>query len=289
MKVRSHDSEMRIWRGVALSALMLAGGTELYAQSGQGSKSFEVASVKRLPQPSASVRTGGGPGTSDPGRWWRSNVTLASLLVEAFRIEGHAIIGPDWLRSSAQPRYEIVAKVPAGANRDDIPLMLQKLIIERFGLRFHREQKEMPGYALVTGRNGPKLNPSTSNPASVPHRDGYPDFPQGVAPGVIQVDSVGYVHRFLAGAMSMAQFADYLAGQSDLPIIDRTELREKYDIVLYYSKPVPLSANPEAAAAENALDLPSALREQLGLELRPQKARVEALIIDHIDQTPSPN
>src|SRR5213080_713725 len=86
-------------------------------------KSFEVASVKRLLQPSSSTSTGGGPGSSDPGRWWRSNVTMASLLVQAFHIQGHAIVGPDWLSSSAGPRYEIVARVPAGANRDDIPLM----------------------------------------------------------------------------------------------------------------------------------------------------------------------
>lgn len=106
------------------------------------STSFDVASVKILPRPSPSVSTGGGPGTSDPGRFVRSNITLTSLLVEAFHIQGHAIAGSDWLRST---RYEIIAKVPIGANRDDIPLMLQRLITERFGLTSHREQKEMPG------------------------------------------------------------------------------------------------------------------------------------------------
>src|SRR5262245_39822510 len=107
--------------------------------SAKESQSFEVASVKRLPQPGPSVSTGGGPGTSDPGRWWRSNVTMASLLVQAFQIQGHAIVGPDWLRST---RYEITATVPVGAKRDDVPLMIQRLLSERLGLRFHREQKE---------------------------------------------------------------------------------------------------------------------------------------------------
>ena len=82
---------------------------------------------------------------------------MASLLVQAFHIQGHAIVGPDWLRSSSGPRYEIVATVPANANRDDVPLMLQNLLTERFGLKFHREQNEMPAYALVIGRNGLKL------------------------------------------------------------------------------------------------------------------------------------
>jgi uncharacterized protein (TIGR03435 family) len=251
--------------------------------SAKEGKSFEVASVKRLVEPSVSVSTGGGPGTPDPGRWWRSNVTLASLLVEAFHVQGHAIVGPDWLRSSSQPRYEVMAKIPAGASRDDVLLMLQKLLTERFGLTFHREQKEMPAYALVTGRNGPKLTPATDSPARVAGRGGFPDLPAGVAPGVIQVDGVGHLHRLAAGAMSMGQFADYLAGQSDLPVVDLTDLRGKYDIVLYYSR------NAQAIPADDGPELPTALREQLGLELQTRKARVDILVIDHIEQEPSAN
>lgn len=89
--------------------------------------------------------------------------------------------------------------------------------------------------------------------------------------------------------MSMAQFADYLAGQNDYPVIDLTELRGKFDIVLYYSRPLPISASPQATQADNAFDLLSALREQLGLELRARKVPADLLIIDHIEQTPSAN
>jgi uncharacterized protein (TIGR03435 family) len=213
---------------------------------------------------------------------------MASLLVQAFQIQGYAIVGPDWLFNGST-RYEIVATVPNGANRADIPFMLQRLIAERFGLTFHREQKDMPGYALVTARNGPKLKASSGSPAPIPGRDGFPDLLEGIAPGVINVDSVGSVHRLAAGAMSVAQFADYLAAQTDSPVIDFTELRDQYDIVLYYSKPLPVSANPPATTGDNAIDLLSALREQLGLELQRRKVPVNLLVIDHIEQTPSPN
>ena len=267
------------WLGILWIA-----ATPLCGQSDRTAKSFEVASVKRLSQPGSSTSTGGGPGTSDPGRWWRSNVTLLSLLVQAFRSQSHAIVAPDWLSST---RYEIEAKVPAGANRDDVPLMIQILLIERFGLKFHREQKEMPAYALVTARNGPKLKPSTATPAPVPHRDGYPDLAEGVAPGAIHIDSAGPVRRLAAGAMSMAQFADYLAGQSDLPVVDLTELGGKYDIVLYYSRPAPISTN--LPAADDGLDLRSALRDQLGLELQTRKTRTNLLVVDDVEQTPLPN
>jgi uncharacterized protein (TIGR03435 family) len=267
-----------------LAALPLA--TQLFGQPDLASKSFEVASVKRLLEPSASRSSGGGPGTSDPGRWWRSNVTLASLLTEAFHIQAYAIVGPDWLVST---RYEIAAKVPIGANRDDIPLMLQKLIAEPFGMTFHREQKEVPGYALVIGRNGPRLKSSSDSPARIPGRDGFPDFPEGVAPGVIQVDSAGSVHRLAAGAMSTAQLADYLAAQTGTPVNDLSELRGKYDIILYFSKPLPISANPSATLADDRIDLLAALREQLGLELQRRKVRADLFVIDHIEQTPSAN
>src|SRR5262249_33896755 len=162
----------------------------------------------------------------------------------------------------------------------------QSLLIERFGLKFHREAKEMTGYALVTGRKGPKLIPSTASPASITGRNGFPDLSEGVAPGVIQVDSVGSVRRLAAGAMSMAQFADYLAAQNDFPVTDLTELHGTYDIVFYYSRPLPVSTNPPA---DNGFDLLSALREQLGLELQKRKVQVNLLMIDHIEQTPSAN
>lgn len=273
---------MRIYPGTAKLTLILVGAARLYGQSAQASKSFEVASAKRLLQPSATVSTAGGPGTSDPGRWVRSNVTLLSLLTEAFQIQGHAIVGPDWLRSN---RYEIVARVPAGASRDDIPSMLQQLITERFGLTFHREQREMPGYALVTSGGAPKLKPAAATPAPIPGRGGFPGIPEGIAPGAIKIDSVDTLRRFAAGAMSMSEFANYLAGLTNFPVTDLTQLQGKYDIILYYEKPTAIRPD----APDNGLDLMSALREQLGVELRTRKTRVDLLMIDHIEQTPVAN
>lgn len=261
---------MRIWT-IVFAATLLSG------------QSFDIASVKRLPQPADGTSSGGGPGTQDPGRWWRYNVTLGSLLVQAFPIQGHAIVGPDWLTST---RYDIVATVPAGAQREDIPLMIQRLLAERFALQFHREKKEMPGYALVTSRDGPKLKPAGANPAAIPGRNGFSDIPEGIAAGVIKVDSVGTVRRISAGAMSLPQFADYLAGQNDFLIMDLTELPGTYDIVFYYARPRPLFAE---TPPDNTFDLRTALRDQLGLELQTRKIPVDLLVIDHIEQTPTAN
>jgi hypothetical protein len=110
---------------------------------------------------------------------------MASLLIQAFQIQGYAIVGPDWLRST---RYEIIATVPAGANRDDVPLMLRRLITERFGLKFHREKKDVPGYALVSSKNGPTLKQASASPVSIAGRGGFPDLSEGIAPGAMNVD-----------------------------------------------------------------------------------------------------
>ena len=273
MKRLQSRAVLRSWPGIFALAIAIS---QLCGQSDQESKAFEVASVKLLPEPGPGTSTGGGPGTSDPGRWWRLNVTMGSLLAQAFHIQGRAFVGPDWLRST---RYDITATVPSGAHREDVPAMIQTLLKERFGLKFHREQKEMPAYALVTARNGPKLKPSADSPASIAGRDGFSDLPEGVAPGVMKIDSVGSMRRLAAGAMSMAQFADYLAGQNDLLVLDLTGLPGKYDIVFYYSRPDPLSGN----------DLRTDLRDQLGLELQARKTQVDLLVIDHIEQTPSAN
>jgi len=228
--------------------------------------------------------SGGGPGTSDPGRLTRSNVTMGSILVQAFLMQGNLIAGkPDWFTSE---RYEIIAVVPPGATRDDIPLMLQRLLAERFALAYHRERRDTPAYALVVRKNGPKLTPSAATPAPIVGRDGFEGLPGGIPPGSMQVDSVGPIRRVAAGAMSMAQFADYLAGQMDLPVADLTQLTGNYDVVFYYSKQLPLGS---PAGAGDAPDIASALRDQLGLELQKRTVPLDHLIIDHIDKTPTAN
>ena len=144
----------------------------------------------------------------------------------------------------------------------------------------------MPGYALQVGRNEPKLKLAGGSQGPIPGHDGFSSLPDGVPAGAIQVDSVGSLHRVAAGAMSMAEFANYLAGQADCPVSDRTQLTGKYDIVLYYYYSRQTQAIPPA---DSGPDLAAALREQLGLELRPQKVTAEQLVIDHIERIPSAN
>ena len=92
-------------------------------------------------------------------------VTLNDLIVEAFKIKPHQIAGPDWL---SMERFDIQAKLPDGAARDQIPQMLGNMLSDRFGLRTHIEVRTLSAYTLIVGKNGPKLQPSVLPPDPEP-------------------------------------------------------------------------------------------------------------------------
>src|SRR5439155_11317218 len=82
-----------------------------------------------------------------------------------YGVKGYQIAGPSWLDSE---RYDIAAKIPKGATKEQFMLMLQSLLAERFKLTLHREKKDLPMYALVVGKNGPKMKESMKESVDVP-------------------------------------------------------------------------------------------------------------------------
>ena len=112
----------------------------------------------------------GGPGTDDPERITFISVTMKRLLMVAYRVDENQISGPGWLDSQ---RYAIAAKVPAGLTREQVLMMLQDLLAERFHLTIHHERKDFQAYELVVAKGGPKLKPaveadSAASPATPP-------------------------------------------------------------------------------------------------------------------------
>jgi uncharacterized protein (TIGR03435 family) len=134
------------------------------AQSPDGPPAFEVASVKPAAPPTEGrfrIGMSGGPGSADPGQLTYTNVTLKNVLMNAYGVKGYQISGPSWLDSE---RYDIAAKIPQGTTKEQFMLMLQNLLDERFKLKLHREKKDLPMYALVVGKNGPKMKESADVP-----------------------------------------------------------------------------------------------------------------------------
>ena len=291
-------------------------------------QTFEVASVKPAAPITGNriqVMMRGGPGSPDPGQITYSNVTVKNVLMNAYGVKGFQISGPGWLDSE---RYDIVAKLPRGATKAQFMVMLQNLLAERFKLTLHREKKDLPMYALVVGKNGPKLKesvddpppkegdaPKAGGPADGPvvmgrmamGKDGFPVLPPGAGGrGSTAIMLMNGNARMTATKQSMAGLAEMLSGQLDLPVVDMTGLTGKYDYTLYFAPegglgmklgmlaPPPGEGGggaPMASApdAQSSPNLFSALQEQLGLKLEQRKGPVDLLVIDHLEKAPVEN
>jgi uncharacterized protein (TIGR03435 family) len=245
---------------------------------------------------------------------------MKNLLVAAYGVKTYQISGPSWIDSE---RFDIVAKVPQGATKDDVKLMLQNLLAERFNLTLHREKKELPMYALVAAKNGPKLkesppdDPDAKAPAAAAPNDPKAmedfkrtverggdtlKFPPGRGMSMMMMNGRAHLN---APKQTMEQFAEWLAGQLDRPVVDQTTLTKKYDLALEYAPestggrgpmggmiaPPPGGDGAEKAELDTqaAPTLFAALQEQLGLKLEQKKGPVELLVVDRLEKTATEN
>jgi uncharacterized protein (TIGR03435 family) len=154
------------------------------------------------------------------------------------------------------------------------------LLADRFQLRFHTEKKELPVYAMVVAKNGPKLTASAGDPAA------FPGIGFGREPGVI---SLAGRNTGLNGVANGLQ-----SNILDKPVVDQTGLTGRYDFQLRFTPDAIQLANFGGLAPANAADLNpppdifTAFEQQLGLKLQATKAVVDVMVIDRIEK-PSPN
>jgi uncharacterized protein (TIGR03435 family) len=257
--------------------------------------SFDVASVKENRSSNESGQWGIMPPT--PGRLQIANTPLRFILHHAFDIRDHQLIGaPEWADSAS---FDITATYPSDPPRTegDRRAMLRTLLADRFGLKTHRERREMPIYALVMarkdGRPGPQLVGTTIDCerwiAEKRPRLGA-GSPSPVAPGGKRpVCQMLTTRRFItAGTQTMQELANVLQVLSGRPVADRTGLTGAFDFDLQWtSGPVA----PAAGAPPPPDDGPSifvALQEQLGLRLEPDRARFDVVVVDALHR-PTPD
>ena len=275
------------------------------AQPAGTTPKFEVVSVKSCRNDMApGTRTGGG--NSSPGRLDIQCQTVEGLINIAFvlfangrtadlasqiPIEG----GPSWIDSD---RYTIDATTsgPQKAAMMQGP-MLQALLEDRFGLRIHRETKEVAVYDLTVGKGGPKLKPF--KPGSCVPIDFLSLSRQEIAalsPDVNYCHSRGTVKNGIVVVDSPATSVDdfarrSLSGAVDRPIVNKTGISGLFDFHLEYVPDENSPLSHRGGSDFNAAAGPSiftALQEQLGLKLLPAKGPGELLVIDRV-QKPSEN
>jgi uncharacterized protein (TIGR03435 family) len=298
-------------RIVAATAFMLGAVCSVRSQAVDNPKSFEAASVKPSPpfEPGNASMVGcsGGPGTGSPGLYTCHWATFQGLVIEAFGVN------PLQIPYSA-PRdhltYDIAAKVPAGATREEFRLMLQSLLAERFKLAYHFEKKETDVYELTVAKGGSKLKESQSPPPAVDNadpskvsrnqeRDGYGFLPPSpTLHGTVMTSNSGVAH-FVRRDATTTQMAHALSLKFalGLPVTDRTGLTGKYDFTLNFSldsigRPedaTPARARKKAGTPEvmpYAPPLLEILQSQLGLKLEKRRGSMDIFVIDHIEKTP---
>jgi uncharacterized protein (TIGR03435 family) len=218
---------------------------------------FEVASI-RMSQPGPPFDV---VQAMQGGATRCTHVTFHTLIRWAYRLDDHQLQGgPAWLDSD---RFDIVAKPQSFATRDEVELMVQALLADRCKLSFHRDTKDVTGYEIVVGKNGPKLQAADG--------DSRPNAEMGM----------GFV---TAKKMQIQFLAKALAHRLNCPVVDKTALKGDFDYKLEWA-PERHSQNPEA---EPALTVFTAIEEQLGLKLEARRFPLETLVIDHIEK-PSEN
>jgi uncharacterized protein (TIGR03435 family) len=189
------------------------------------------------------------------------NAPLSFLIQFAYNIDSqnHISAMPGWMESQ---EYDVSAKVEGDQQLtlNQMRPMLQRLLEQRFHFAAHHETKVVSGFALIVAKGGPKLQPS---------KDDSKPFAQMLP------------NRMDAGHQDAEHIASVLAHRAGQPVVDKTGLTGIYDFTLSYA-----TANDPNS---NLPDLFTAVQEQFGLKLVPQKVPVDMIVIDHVDKIPTEN
>ncbi len=254
-----------VWRGLCLAVALTAG---IGQGNGQAEKTvlmapdahptFDVATIK-LSDP-ASHRQGINTRGNHIGA---QGQTLTSLMMFAYGVHHQQIVGgPAWM---SDDKYDIdgVADVPGEPGLKQMQEMFRKLMVDRFGLQFHADKREITYYAIRVAKGGAKLPKSTSADDEPPDQTG-------------NGDAKGMSMKFTNNSMS-----DFRLGMQyflDKPVVNETGLEGRYTFVLKWA-PDDLKGVPDA---DTPPGLFTAIQEQLGLKLEVAKGPVDVMVMDRV-------
>jgi uncharacterized protein (TIGR03435 family) len=246
---------------------------------------FDVASIK------ASVGNGIMHVRPLPGRL-TANATLQILMQQAYGVQSFQIAGgPAWMDMA---RYEIEAKAGAPTSRDQLLVMLQSLLEDRFHLKTHRETKDLPVFTLVSTRGGVKMSAPTDGTCAESDADAALEWLGGRMPvpgelppaksrcGSVVVAITPPVARLSGGKITMPELARALSGLFGRSVIDKTGLAGVFDVRLDFfpDETAPGLPPPPPGSPITGVTLSSALQQQLGLRLESGRGPVEVIVVD---------
>lgn len=255
--------------------------------------------------------------------------SLKDLIRTAYEVKEYQISGPDWLGTamSAQ-RFNVQATMPEGATEKQVPQMLQALLADRFKLVVHRETRDHQVYALIVAKGGPKMKEAEPDPPAAAEpaepKKGEMVLGQGssqvrvsgsMEPGkgvTIKGGPMGQMKMSMADGkmhmeaakMDMPMLVEFATRFLDRPVVDMTDLKGYYQVVLEISqedlKNVARAAGMGAmmGAADNSKAGEASdpggssiftSMQQMGLKLEQRKAPLVFIVIDHLEKSPTEN
>ena len=237
---------------------------------------FEVTSVKR----NVTNALGSGANVSPSGLLTIVNMPIRALLRNVLELQDAQLIGgPDWM---ATERYDITAKAADNSPRSEVPRMIETLLRDRFSLKYHRETRALPVYALVRGPRGP-LGPNLrTTVVDCAARAGETRAGRGGSARECGFDRSPVSLR--ATGMDLASVAAMLSQIAGRIVVDKTELQGQYDFELKWADSSTVSADPLADGSS----IFTAVQEQLGLRLQADESPIPVLVIDSVER-PTPN
>jgi uncharacterized protein (TIGR03435 family) len=295
LRVSSVSSRDRLAEVRHLGWLLFA--VALFAGGGHAQPpKFEVAAIK--PSTLLPREYPGGPHyVLTPSRVDLQAVSLKVLITVAYGVEAFQVSAPEW---ALLTRFDILAKPPQGAAKDQLPGMIRNLLEERFHAKVHQEMRETAVYALVVAKDGPKLNDADPN---APGPDQQRPPKKGLVAithtenGVITVSASSGKTLLETDCASMLDLARYLRNYFDLPLVDRTGLTGLYQFSFEVAPPGLIGGRRGALADAFPADAASdpggvsifASIQKLGLRIEKRKAPLEHIVVDAIDKSPTSN
>jgi uncharacterized protein (TIGR03435 family) len=215
-------------------------------------------------------------------RYTTSQATMTNLIARAYNVESRNVFGgPPWLDLD---RFDVVAQVPRTTSSDDVRLMLQSMLVDRFKLVAHPDTKPLPAFVLTVGK-GSKLKQADTSADSEPtpgHGPGcqYQPPPENTAPSpTMEV-------KFACHAVTMESFAEFLHSVASNylkePVVDQTGLKGAWDFDIHWTYQVPKGDDPGTSIFD-------AVDKQLGLKLEAKTAPLPVVFVDSVNETPTPN
>jgi uncharacterized protein (TIGR03435 family) len=272
---------------------------------------FEVASVRENksggPATSNFPLDRGGAYSSTGGVFSATNQPLVGLLIFAYKINITEFRGglmrslPGWAKTD---KFDVYAKAASeNPTKEEMRQMVQALLVDRFKLKVHGEQRQMPVfglYLLKPGKTGPQLKPHASNsPCPAPQPPPAPETSVakmvGLWPPVCGDGTEARVSKYLLREggrdMTMSAIADWLtgSGEFDRPFVDRTGLNGTFDFVLEFdSESLGREGVSSAPRDDSGPTFMEAMKEQLGLQVQKQEGSIGIFVVDNVEY-PSAN